>query len=382
MDEITKNIPQEPVEDNDDLFPEFLWNPLFNEFDEDDGFYQEIGDEYPYIDDVLRLKRKYRDFYKWQEAMRIYNDYMYFLETKYGSMAIIKNSIEDGIPLDDFIPSVPKLKRNPTNKQIMKTGAIPTKRTVKAIDPDDIKDIVDSIYGDMVNTTSCDFDSDSNKKSKEAIRDQEIFDEIMGVNAMRDRVENVKMKRSARRTNGNDIIDDFYNSVNRINYDSYGRRRKEDECSITELVEHMDDEKYIDPAILAYEHDILTQPTAIVRGVTVKKERQNQLDIMKYLLQSGYRIDAIAGASGRDKQAVKMLKMQLGITDAPTTEDMQRMTKKERKKHLKKLKKQSKQARINDNHIDEILFANRINRGDGSLAYRMNNLMSTNYEDD
>lgn len=378
MDEFSKNDDMEKediVEENttkdvydDSLFPDFLWIPLFNEFNDSEEFYQAIETDYEDMQLVLRLKRKYRDFYKWQEAMMIYDQYMDYLADKYGSISVVKNSLEEGYYLDDFVPPKPKLKRTWENKQIMKSGILPARRVVQKMDYDNLKELSDKMFGEVVVNPEDHYLPESN--DKKAIK---RFAKAVNKEDAIQRVKNLKTRKNYQ---GTDIIQDFYNRM-QSNYNEYGQRinRRDDTESISEISERMEMEKYIDPEIAAYEESLLTNPIVTVNHTQVRKERADQLAIMKAMLNEGYGIEAISGNS-MDKRAVKMLKAQLNITDPANTMDFSRMSKKQKKKAKKKLRKQRERSRITDESIQSILSRNKISDDVDNINYRINNLFT------
>ena len=116
----------EAVKDTDDsLWPDWLFNPAFNDFD--DNYYIQSFAEDETTMMVKKLKHRYNDFFEWVDAMSIYNEYMSQMIEKYGSLRVIKNALEVDM-MDDPIPSKPKLKNNRKNRQFLRSGTIPSRR--------------------------------------------------------------------------------------------------------------------------------------------------------------------------------------------------------------------------------------------------------------
>ena len=368
--DFTKEKKTDEVVDEKSVFPEFLFKPLFNHFDGDDGFYQVVSNEYYNIKEVLKLKRKYRDYHKWSYAMSVYNEYMDYLADKYGSLSVIENSIEEGYPLDDYIPSKPKLKKNPINKAIMKTGIVPAQKSIDGIDKDLVRMISDEMYQapSLEDIASLEYDSIPEYTPKGA---NKRFRKAMDEDERKSRVQNVKMKKS--RHSGADIIEDYYNQLQSGGYNAYGQKNYK-ERSLTEIVEEMERREIEDPEIAAYEESLATNPWVYVNGSGMKKERADQLAVIRALMREGYSIENLGGNSSMEKRAVKMLKMEFGITDSISTEDMRNMSKKQRKKAKKKMKKQAKRSQIRDERIDSVLMANKIHHGGNNIDFRINNL--------
>lgn len=71
---------------------------------------------------VKKLKRRYRNYYEYLKAMRVYEEYYMFLIDKYGSLEEIEKAYLFGT-MDDFIPYLPELRMTKRNKMLKATGA-------------------------------------------------------------------------------------------------------------------------------------------------------------------------------------------------------------------------------------------------------------------
>lgn len=87
----------------------------------------DFGDSYHRLDnepsselerDVRRIRRRYRAFDEYKKAMAIYVEYMDKLASKYGGHERFKTRLEANT-IFEYIPPLPKLKKNPINEFIM-----------------------------------------------------------------------------------------------------------------------------------------------------------------------------------------------------------------------------------------------------------------------
>jgi hypothetical protein len=349
------------AEADDTLFPNWLFNPVFNEFD--DNYYQHSFVEDELTRTVKKLRRRYNDFFDWSEAMTIYNEYMEKLVDKYGSMRVIRNSLKINM-MDDPVPSRPKLKNNRKNRQFLRSGVIPSRRVVDVpVSNEDMIAIARQAYPDMMGDEVS--ERDNFKKLPKAERER--LKKIQASFAGRNRRQN--LYRTVGESSGTDFIVEYLNQARKGVYDSSGYH-EEKHRSLVEEIEEEEKRKLL-PIEFQDDDFELENLTTIQNGRIVNRAAARRMEIYKELYDEGFDIIGGMGKS-MDKKAVKMIRAEIGATEPAS------------KKELKKIKKRNKKdrARIQrrqdeDALLERTLLGNKLNVSrdrDGNLSLRLRDL--------
>ena len=347
-------------ESDDNLYPDFLFNPLFNDFDDD--YYQRSFADDELSSMVKKLRRRYANFFDWADAMDIYNEYMDKLVEKYGSMRVIENSLKAGL-LEDDLPAKPRLKNTKKNRQFSKTGVIPS-RKLNFSDPSKDEMLViarqafPNQYGEDISEE--DMFKKLPKKLRKEVREMQL--ELAGAERKRN------LYRSVGNNSGTDFIVEYLNQAKRGIYDSSGNYKNEfDNMSLIEMVEEDEKRALIPEEILEYsEYD----PTEIVGSRLVKRSENMRLEIYKELYQEG--ID-IFGHFGKkmDKKSVKLIRSHVGATEPMTKKEMKKL-----KKKTKRERRNVERRRDSNELLERTLLGNKVSfREEGNtLSFRLRDL--------
>lgn len=344
-------------ESDNSIFPDFLFNPVFNDFG--DNYYQKsfVTDEMSAI--VKRLRRRYNDYFDWLEAMDMYHEYMNMLIEKYGSMSIIKNALKADV-LDETVPAKPRLKNNRKNRQFMRAGVVPTKPCMAVpLSKEDVLAIArQAIPGKMGDDVH---EEDSYKKMPKKMEKQvrDMLDKIAG----KDRRDN--LYRSVGSSSGTDFIVEYLNQTKRGIYDSSGNRTSStDGMTISEIMEENERISMIRPELLDMEDG---EQTEIVNSRLVRKKDRVQMEVIKELYSAGYDVFRKLNRT-MDKKAVKMIRSQIGATEPLTKKEMKKVRKKARRDAEK-----IEQRRDNNALLEKTLLGNKIDlrQDEHSLSFRL-----------
>ncbi len=351
------------AESPDDIFPEYLFNPMVNDFDED--YYSKGVSNDPLIVKAKSLRRKYSNYFDYIDAITLYNEYIDLLIDKYGSWSIIKNNYKVGL-LDDILPAKPKLKRNRRNKEYLRSGIIPSRKYSAAIDYEmDIVELTREVFPNEYGENIDEMDSQKkpNKESRKRIR--RMYDEISSRQRRRNLYSN------ARASHGTDFIIEYFSQAQRGMYDEEGEYV---EKSIMDIYRDEEESKLIPEELI--EDALLGNTPMIVNGRYVNRSDMDQITLIKELYEAG--IDLIGAKSkNMDRNAVKLLRRQIGAYDSGP------MTKKELKKYKKRAKEEQRRLerqRDADSSLEKILLKNKMSmHNDGkSLNFRLRDI----YKDD
>ena len=348
----------------DDVFPSWLFTPVFNDFDDD--YYEESFAETVIQLQAKRIRRKYNDFFQWQKAMETYNAYMQEMVNKWGSLSIIENSVE-AETMPDFIPPKPMLKNNKRNREFLKTGRMPVLRIVELpVEDDDIIALARQLYPDQMGT---DLSLDDRKATK---AEKKVYERMKNSSERKERRQN--MYRRVGSSHGTDFIVEYLNQAKSGVYNSSGIRKKnifdDDEMSLVDKAKEM--ERILTTPQYILDEEMQTE-TTFVNGRMVKRREQEQAEIYKILYEEGFNVIKSMNLH-MNKKSIKMIRSQIGATEPMT------------KKEMKKLKKRNKkdQARVQrrrdeNSNLSNMLLRNKINESEmrdenGNITFRLQDL--------
>lgn len=98
--------------------------------------------------EVRKIKARYRDINKFNNAMAIYNDYMAYLVDKHGGIELFKIKKKGGL-IDDYIPPKPRIKGTKELKFLKKNKIIIGTVGRFLIDDEKLDNIIDFYSEDM-----------------------------------------------------------------------------------------------------------------------------------------------------------------------------------------------------------------------------------------
>ncbi len=351
------------VNSPDDIFPEYLFNPMTNDFGED--YYSKGVSNDPLIMKAKSIRRKYSNYFDYIDAINLYNEYIDLLIDKYGSWSLIKNSYKVGM-LDEILPPRPRLKKNRKNKEYMRAGIIPSRKYNEAVADDvDIPEVAREVFP---NEFGKDISEDAafekpRKESRKILK--KMKEELSAKSRRKNLYSNVGNNR------GTDFIVEYFNQVNRGGYTEDGEYK---EKSISEIYRDQEDSLLIPDELM--DDALLSNTPIIVRGRYVKRSEVAQIELLKELYEAG--IDLIGAKSkSMDRTAVKLLRRQLGAySDGPMTKKELKKWKKKNKEEKRRLERQADA----DSSMERILLKNKIsfkNKGN-SINFRLRDI----YKDD
>lgn len=327
------------IEGSDDsLFPDWLFNPYFNEFDDD--FYEQSFASDKLTTDAKKLKRRYNDFFEWDKAMTVYDAYMEKMIEKYGSMKIIKNSIEyETMP--DFIPAKPKLKNNSKNRSFLKLGIVPSMKINDiSVDDDELFAVARQIFPNQMGE-----DIDPSKMTDKMSKEQKRSFEKMMDDADR-KYRRANMYRSVGNSRGTDFIVEYLNQVKRGVYNSSGYKVKEDDDQNFSLVERAKELERIRDTPQWILDDEASPTTIMVNGRLVNRKQQEAMDVYQELYREGF--DILGTLKDKmDRKSVKMIRSQIGANEPLTKKEMKELKKQNKKDQKKMMKRRDESEALN-----------------------------------
>lgn len=344
----------------DELFPDFLFSPLFNDFD--DHYYERAMSMNPKIQAVMNLRRKYSNYFDYLDALNIYEAYIDEMIEKYGSKGLYISSVELGL-CEDIIPIKPKLKNKRVNREFLRSGIIPSR---KMYDPEVdfvalAREIFPGANGDNVDER--DSEAPPDKKTAKILK--RVSEQIAGRNRRKN------LYSSLGHNHGSELIVEFLNAASSGYYDkgvtSFRNGRKE---TVSELIREERKEELIPVELRGLD----TAPKSIIQnGILVNAQESAQIELLKELYNIG--IDLTGNSRSMSKKAIKMVRRELGIYETgPMTPKQLRKYKKRMKREQEKLDKR----RDYDQMLNETLLKNKISasRNGSSLSLRLRDIYS------
>lgn len=349
-------------ESPDNIFPSFLFNPMYNDFD--DNYYANSFANDELATKVKKLRRRYNDYFDYLDAMDTYDEYMDLLIEKYGSKRVIKNAAEADL-LQDPLPAKPKLKNTRKNRQFQRAGSIPSRKLdVEPVKSEEMIAIARQLFPNATGETVS--EDDNNKKMPKEIRKsiKRIEQQLAG----RDRKKN--MYRAVAANRGTDFIVEYLNQTKRGVYDSSGQK-KDTNQSLYEMMQEDEREKYHRPEIIEDENELNT--TEIVNGRLVHRKEYQKMEIYKELAAGG--IDVIGNfGKGMTRKAQKMIRSQIGESEPLTKKEMKKIRKRARKE-----KERIARRRDSNRLLEQTLLGNKLdkfdfNSDDRSLTFQLKDI--------
>lgn len=358
------------VKDLDDKqFPDWLFKPVFNDFNDD--YYEKSFADSQLQSQIKKVRRRYNDFFQWQDAIVVYNEYMQTMIDKWGSMKVIRNSLEAGT-MPDFIPAKPKLKNNKKNRLYLRTGFVPSRRFVEL--PLSDEEMIAIARQSFPTTLPDEKEIEEWLTYKPTKAEKQAYERIMNQTERANRRAN--MYRSVGNSRGTDFIVEYLNQTKQGVYGSSGHRKKNgvsiDNMSLVDRAKELIRISSTPQHVLDEE---MATETTYYGGRIVNRKYLEQIEILKVLYEEGFNV--IGSMSGKmDKKSVKMIRSQIGATEPMTKKEMKKLKKRNRKDQKRIQRRQDEDAALSN-----MLLGNKIKgskyRSD-SLSMRMQDLYPDN----
>jgi len=320
-----------------DMFPDYLWTPMQNSFEDDDYISRAIILESS-SPEIRTLRHKYPSYYDWAEAMDIYNDELQRLVEIYGSKAWVKVGLREKI-IPAVLPRKPVLKNSKKNRKLLQIGAPPIKPDPPKFTPEQFREIYDAytpIEEDISEMDDEEFEADINKMPKKQ-RKQIIS--IFEHQIISFRKQGI-YKRNGGTMFGLDAIANFMSSTTVYKYDSKGEYQEDK--SLVELMADQDKYMFWQEEVIE-DREAGSKPVTYINGRFTDLHTAELTELYSYLMDQGYYVEinkGFAKRTGLPKTAVRMLERKLGSrTAGPMSKDELKRLKKEQKKAVKMEKK-------------------------------------------
>lgn len=326
-----------------DLFPDFLWEPQLNEFENDDAYRLKASCQNPAVLRAYTIAKKYQKYWDYVDAMEAYIEYAKYIETVYGDFDMMARASKEGYSTV-YIPALPKLTHKKKNKIILESGFMPSRTDDEFIPPDG--SVEESLS--MLPTGEL----EESEKRELPKRVKRIQESMVQAKKKMDRINGIYTINTGGSHQGMDAIINFLTNSNSDNIQNRGQGN----LSIAESIEDLHIYDHIPEEIANWM--ALPQSTAIiVDSVYMDKSKVEAKELIRELEKNGYDFLFSSATSSMDKEAVRALHREFKDID------LDRLPKKERKKYKKMLKKE-KQRKMeiigSDRRLQQTLLNNRI----------------------
>lgn len=295
-----------------------LFTVYSQEFDYDD-YHKDNTDIPSELERQVRgLKRRYPDFGDYQSAMAIYLEYMSFLYIKHGGKEVFELKDKGGF-IKDYVPVMPKIKANATNKELLKNEIVVSTRSKSE---ENYIDVDELDYEDILEITDTDDDYVWYREYdviKEAKPNKE-FDKFVDKEVMskKGRFSSKAESLMLRSTSSFDYLDEYFRTKNAMDEDN-----KKDEYSTDDLtLEDLMNDNFITEEDLMNEKD----EKVYINGRILPKEQADEISAYNKLRDFGWDVNKILRRSGNVSESDIVFKR------------LKQIDKKERKKNKKNKK--------------------------------------------
>lgn len=331
----------------DELFPEFLWKPIINEFSADDGYLLKGSTEIQAVKDIFNkgLHRKYNDYWDYLDALEAYIEYAHYIEDTYGSFEMMRRAAQEGMSTV-YIPKVPQLSNKKMNKAYLSSGFMPSRVDEKyEEDPDVFRRLSEDIPLAPI---------DNEQKTPKYMR--KLREEAAADRIKKERQSSIFSVSSSREyVQASDAIINFL-----TNRETKYNGGEEDYESMSEAIDELHEFDYIPDDVV--EEMIMPKKTYVENGRMVGGKEHEQLLLVEELESNGWDFFSTMLTKGMNKEAIRAISSRLGKIDL-SDEDLAKLSKKDRKK-LKKVQKQMDKAAkikiLGDRRLQAALTRNRV----------------------
>jgi len=350
----------------DDRFPDFLFVPIRNVFENDIYDKDFFNEKDPVVIRARSIRGKTKKLDRYLSDIEAYENYMQYLaDTEAGGdRHLLENFIEgDEDEMMFFMPLRPKLKKNTPEYDMLALGVRPSMRS-ELPDYDAIVDAHEEMYPELDRIEER-VAYDPTARPKKALRKE--LKQVFGTSAKHNRIRGLYSGAPV-----NDSLELIKGFISRYGDNLYETNEvKLDNLSISELIKVESDEKY---GVGVNREPMNTRISISHNGRTVSEREERNLEIMKILYQaSGIEtaFDVANKGGGMRKSAVKLAMRQVGITEPVGKKEMKKMKKKEKKR------KRTIEANLRGNRdIAKTLSRNKFTFDDNDdiLAMQLGNL--------
>ena len=381
MDEVYRMKLEAAASAPDSAFPELLFSPLKTDFG--DSYYrmdyESFGQEAVLYDprftrrNILRIKGTEKRIDVYLENLALYEDYMDYLKTKYGSVDVAYDMDEAGL-LKDTLPRFrhpPMLKKGKELK-LLKMGIVPS-FMARGIDPADvyanIKDALD-LHQEPVDESQPEPDIHWAMNHKLSKEERQVYEQNLARYRRQHRVEQLLGgSKISGVTSNMDFVANYYQNYSRGLYDtSYTDNDRLGNSLVANMIEAENREYWHEGQKLAAEEAASGGRFSYDGYQIVDRNKDRRFKILKMMQeQLGINIMDQMNGMGLGKKRIQAVRAGLesvGAYVGMTEKEMKKLKKKQRK-----LASQEDKIMRADDKLSQILLNNKIFRQGGTVRF-------------
>ena len=308
-------------------FPEMLFNPMINEFDDDIGriYWTDFDESNELIDRAMNIGGVIKDYRKYLDELEIWQDYMELLAEKYGSIELVERGAAIGA-IPEFVPRKPVLKKTKRNKALLRSGVIPSRKLYTPTFEgyfEFVKQDIDPAWQDI---------SESAMLEKVDKNTKKILKRYANKMLVRDRLAQYS---------GNGHKSDVFQQINEI-YATLGKSgyRKDqtgDFVSLTQLKKERKKMELTPDHLLDAQYDVSMLGINMYGNTLVDTAKRRRMRLIHDLIDAGYDPYRLGVNGSITKKEIKIVLSQMG-SDVPENVKNGKLWKKMEKKKKKKMK--------------------------------------------
>ena len=308
-------------------FPEMLFNPMINEFDDDIGraYWTDFDESNDMIDRAMNIGGVIKDYRKYLDEMDIWQEYMGLLAEKYGSIELVERGAEVGA-IPEFVPRKPVLKKTKRNKALLRAGIVPSRRLFTPTFEgffEFVKPEIDPAWKDI---------SEDRMLEKVDKNTKKVLKRYANKMLVRDRLNQYTT---------NSHKSDVFKQINEI-YESFrkGGYRKDtnaDFISLTQLKKERKKMELTPDHLLDAKYDVSLLGLNMYGNTVYDTAKRRKMRLIQDLIDAGYDPYKFGVDGGITKKEIKIVISQMG-SNVPENIKNGKMWKKMEKKKKKKMK--------------------------------------------
>lgn len=344
----------------DSEFPEFIFKPMGNSFDNDDGYWEEFDESDPRLKIIGTVKKRERDIYRYLEKKEVYDEYISDLLDKYGLVGVVGHTIDPGM-IPEYVPIEPRLKMNRINKQILRSGVLPSR---KMLDSRVRRNLLASVTEDLVEEAKELGVASTVHETDEILKgisdNNERFHEVSEAKRRSTRLEKF-LRGNQVQTDTFDFMFDYYNQHGYF-------KNPDNETEFIDFFKVAQEMEELDhtPDFILRANEKRGQIKFTPYGTRTADQEERQ-QLIRDMIEGGFNPFEILGKGQMSKAEIRMTK----AANVGSLAEQTKRAKKEGKKLKKIQKEREKQMRRSINNsaaISSLIGANRYELGGDYLS--------------
>lgn len=310
-----------------DRFPDMLFNPMINEFDDNIGqaYWTDFDESNEMIDRAMNIGGLIKDYRRYLDELEIWEEYMEILAEKYGSVELVERGAEIGT-IPEFVPRKPVLKKTKRNKALFREGVIPSRK------------LINPTFEGYFEFVKPDIDPEWKEISEDAMFEKvdkntkKILRKYANKMLVRDRLN--QYTTDSRKSEVFRQINEIYASLNK---GGYRKDQNTDFISLKQLKKERKKMELTPDHLLDAQYDVSMLGINMYGSTLIDTAKRRQMQLIRDLIDAGYDPYRFGSNGEITKNEIKFVLSKMG-SEVPENVKNGKLWKKMEKKKKKKMK--------------------------------------------